>query len=67
MAEKKKDNYNKKEVKELIKILDEKEKKMVDAKMDFAKRKIKDVHLPRKYRKEIASIKTALRSKELEK
>ncbi len=65
MAEKSKEDYNKKEVKDLIKILREKEKKYFDARIEFSQRKIKDVHVSRKIRKEVARIKTTLQLKKL--
>lgn len=59
-------SYNQKEAGELTKLLAEKEKQLLGAKMDTAQGKTKDVHVSRKIRGEIAKIKTALRSKELE-
>jgi len=57
--------YNQKEVGELTKLLEEKERKILGAKMDYAQGKTKDAHVGLKLRREIAKIKTALRAKEL--
>jgi ribosomal protein L29 len=67
MPSKTKETYIKKETSELQKILKEKEKKLFEENTNFAQRKVKDVHLPRKIRKEIAKVKTALQVRELEK
>jgi len=64
-VQKKKANYKNKEKKELTKELVEKEKQLLEAKIAFAQQKVKDVHVARKIRKEIAKIKTSLRAKEL--
>ncbi|OGY21916.1 MAG: 50S ribosomal protein L29 [Candidatus Woykebacteria bacterium GWB1_45_5] len=61
----KKTNYNQKEKTELIKILKDKEKDLLEAKVAMAQRKTKDVHLPSKIRHEIAKVKTALHAKSL--
>lgn len=59
-------SYNQKETGELIKLLEEKERELLGAKMNTTQGKTKDVHASRKIRGEIAKIKTAMRSKELE-
>jgi ribosomal protein L29 len=64
MADKKQD-YSQKEIKELEKILKEKEKEFLDAKTEVAQRKNKNVHTTTKIRKEIARIKTAITTKQL--
>ena len=64
MAEKRVD-YNSKEQAELAKILKEKEKELLDAKVAAAQRKTKDVHQPAKIRREIARVKTVLQAKTL--
>jgi ribosomal protein L29 len=61
----KKAGYNQKEITELAKILKDKEKELLDVKVSIAQRKNKDVHLPKKIRREIARVKTALRTKSL--
>ena len=62
MAEKKQD-LKKKDEKDLSKILGDKESLLIKETISFTQRKIKDVHKPRKIRKEIARIKTVLRSR----
>ena len=62
-----KTNYNKKATSELLKVFSEKEKQLLDTNMSLTQGKIKDVHSRRKIKIEIARIKTALKSKELEK
>jgi len=59
-------SYNQKESGELGKLLEEKERKLLEAKMDPSQGKTKDVHASIKIRREIAKIKTAIRIKELE-
>ena len=61
-----KTNYNKKDVSELLKAFSEKEKQLLDTNMSLAQGKTKDVHSARMIRMEIARIKTAIKSKELE-
>lgn len=63
---KEKDFYNRKEHKELMKILKEKEKNLMDAKIDVATGKAKDVHKRGNLKREIAKIKTALSMKSKE-
>ena len=62
---KSKSTYNQKEIGELTKLLGEKERQLLDAKMDSAQGKTKDVHAARNIGREIARIKTAIRAKEL--
>jgi ribosomal protein L29 len=64
MTEKRVD-YNQKEPEELEKILADKEKELLEAKIAATQRKAKDVHLPTKIRREIARVKTALQAKSL--
>ncbi|HEX7456284.1 MAG TPA: 50S ribosomal protein L29 [Candidatus Nanoarchaeia archaeon] len=61
----KKVDYNQKEQKELLKLLSEKEKEFLEVSMSAAQGKIKDTHVARKLRKEIAKVKTALRIREM--
>jgi len=58
-------NYHQKELKELLKILKEKESATLEARIEIKQRKSKNVHTISKIRKEIARIKTAIRAKEL--
>lgn len=62
---KEKSNYNEKDIKELLKVMVDKEKQLLDTNMSTATGKIKDVHASRKIRIEIAKIKTALKIKDL--
>jgi ribosomal protein L29 len=59
MAKKKLD-YNQKDAAELKKLSEEKREELFNARMDLASRKIKDVHILRKIRREIAAIKSAV-------
>ncbi|MEX0622201.1 MAG: 50S ribosomal protein L29 [Candidatus Woykebacteria bacterium] len=59
-------NLKEKSTEELIKTLSEKEKDLINMKMDLAKGKIKNVHAAREIRKDIARLKTFLKMKELE-
>lgn len=62
-----KTNYNKKDASELLKAFSEKEKQLLDTNMSISQGKTKNVHAARMIRVEIARIKTAIKSKELEK
>jgi len=64
MAEKRVD-YNQKEPEELAKILAEKEKELLEARISAAQRKTKDVHVPTKIRREIARVAGARQAKKL--
>jgi ribosomal protein L29 len=58
----KKEDLNKKEIKELLKMLAEKEKQLMNTNMSLAQGKTKNLHSRRNIRKQIARIKTAARS-----
>ena len=58
-------NYNEKEPKDLVTALKEKEEKLLQTDIAVVQGKLKNVHEKRKTLKEIARIKTAIRSKEL--
>ncbi|OGY24182.1 MAG: 50S ribosomal protein L29 [Candidatus Woykebacteria bacterium RBG_13_40_15] len=62
---KKDTDYNQKEIGELNKMLEEKDKELLESRQSLAQRKLKNVHEPTKIRCEIARIKTALTRKEL--
>lgn len=62
---KEKTEYNQKEINELQKILEEKEKDFFEARQSLAQRKLKDVHTLSKIRHEIARVKTALARKKM--
>lgn len=61
----KKNNYNQKEKKELLKELKENQKKLLEAQMDLISRKTKDTSLPARIRKDVARIKTSMKIKEI--
>ncbi|OGY27122.1 MAG: 50S ribosomal protein L29 [Candidatus Woykebacteria bacterium RBG_19FT_COMBO_43_10] len=61
----KKMSYNEKEPKDLVAVLKEKEEKLLQTDIAVVQGKLKNVHEKRKILKEIARIKTALRSKEV--
>lgn len=61
-----KTNYNNKDASELLRAFSEKEKQLLDTNMSLTQGKAKDVHSARMIRIEIARIKTAMKSKELE-
>jgi len=58
-------NYNEKEPKDLVTALKEKEEKLLQTDIAVVQGKLKNVHGKRKILKDIARIKTALRSKEV--
>ena len=58
-------NYNEKEPKDLVTALKEKEEKLLQTDIAIVQGKLKNVHEKRKILKDIARIKTALRSKEV--
>lgn len=64
---KKKQNLSIKSKTELLKLLEKTQEDWWKLKMDLKIGKLKDVHAPKKKRKEIARIKTVIRLKELEK
>ena len=61
----KKMSYNEKEPKDLVAALKEKEEKLLQTDIAVVQGKLKNVHEKRKILKDIARIKTALRSKEV--
>ncbi len=61
----KKEEYSKKEAEDLIKNLEEKEKQLLEANMSIVQGKTKNIHSSRNIRREIARIKTAIKSKRL--
>ncbi len=61
----KKEDYSKKEAKELIKNVEEKEKQLLEATISIVQGKTKNTHSSRNIRREIARIKTAIRLKRL--
>jgi ribosomal protein L29 len=63
----KKEEYDKKETKDLLEVLAEKEKLLMDTKISLAQGKTKNAHSKRNIRKEIARVKTVLRLKNLNK
>ena len=60
-----KTSYNEKEPKDLVTALKEKEEKLLQTDIAVVQGKLKNVHEKRKILKDIARIKTALRSKEV--
>ena len=60
-----KTSYNEKEPKDLVTALKEKEEKLLQTDIAIVQGKLKNVHEKRKILKDIARIKTALRSKEV--
>lgn len=62
---KKDEVLNEKSIKDLLKIVTDNEKKLLDIKMELAQGKTKNVHTGKKTRKEIAKVKTALKEREL--
>jgi len=62
---KSKEDYAKKEIKDLLKLLEGKKKELFDADVSFSQGKVKNVHTSRNIRLEIARIKTAFKAKKL--
>ena len=64
MKKEEKERLRKKTVAQLLSLLEKKQKELVEAKIKLAQAQLKNVHLPRRLRHEIAIIKTILGEKQ---